>query len=212
MDALALQARETVYPPSPPAATSEAGAGVSAIQVRDKAFNPSDFLVDVRQVFLRIEQARSELSPELLRPVLSDQAWATERVRMEADAAVGSHHIHAMLDIDQVQLIAASADEVWDAVTARVRARSADHIVGNEGQALGSDNTIVPWHMHITFQRNAGLQSNPLAGLNLNDCGACGAPFDIDDAGYCRACRKHITGGEYDWVVTAIGEPALGAS
>jgi hypothetical protein len=67
---------------------------------------------------------------------------------------------------------------------------------------VGGDNTVRRWHDELTFERNAGRTSNPLAGVAAGFCPGCGALADIDDQGRCKACGEHVTGGEYDWVLT----------
>ena len=35
-------------------------------------------------------------------------------------------------------------------------------------------------------------------------CANCGAPLHVTMAGECEHCGVHVTGGEFDWVVSKI--------
>jgi uncharacterized protein with PIN domain len=56
-----------------------------------------------------------------------------------------------------------------------------------------------------TFVRTAGKSHR--AEATAANCPSCGAPLDnVSESGVCGYCDARITGGEYDWVLSAIDQ------
>ena len=48
------------------------------------------------------------------------------------------------------------------------------------------------------------VSHDPDPGLLMRTCANCGAPLRVGMAGACEHCGVHVTGGEFDWVVSKI--------
>jgi predicted lipid-binding transport protein (Tim44 family) len=195
-------------PPSPAPADAGASAGIAAIQAHDPGFNVGGLLAQAREVFLRLEQLRSELDLSGLRPYVSDALWQAEVARAEATRAAGRQQVHAFLEVHAIVVARADCGADGDRLSLRVTAESADHLIDTRsGQQVSGDNNLVPWTANMVLVRGPGLISNPLRGLQAHSCPSCGATFNIGEDGRCRACGEHVTGGEFDWILSQIETP-----
>ena len=61
--------------------------------------------------------------------------------------------------------------------------------------------TSAPYSEYWTLIRSAGKQGKPQTTATCNNCGA---PLKINMAGECEHCGAHVTGGEFDWVLSKI--------
>jgi uncharacterized protein with PIN domain len=89
-------------------------------------------------------------------------------------------------------------------VTVRIYARMRDWTEDRDGNVVGgsrSEDRI--FSEYWTFLRSAGGAGRPRE--NLDQCPSCGAPLDrVSETGVCGYCEAKITGGEHDWVLSAI--------
>jgi predicted lipid-binding transport protein (Tim44 family) len=182
-----------------------AEVGIAVIQAHDPHFLPGDFLAEARTTFVRLDESRNEVLPRLVRPLVGDAFYAGEVARAEAAGSEGRHLVDAYLDVSGVTLAAASSDGTTDRLVARVTATSAIHEIDlNHSTLLSGSNTIRRWHAELTFERSAAARSDALRADAAGMCPACGELDTVNDAGECAACGKHVTGGEFSWVL--VGE------
>jgi len=117
--------------------------------------------------------------------------------------------VHAFLEVHSIVVADASAGADGDRLSLRVTAESADHVIDTDsGRQISGDNNLLPWTASMVLVRGPGLTSNPLVGMQAHSCPSCGASFNIGEDGRCRGCGKHITGGEFDWILSRIDTPA----
>ena len=196
-------------PPLPTQAEAGASSGLAAIQAHDPAFNIGGLLAEARETFLRLEQVRGDLDLPGLRPYVSDDLWQAEVARAEAARARGRQPVHAFLEVHSIVVADASSGADGDRLSLRVTAESADHVIDTDsGRQISGDNNLLPWTASMVLVRGPGLTSNPLVGIQAHSCPSCGASFNIGEDGRCRGCGKHITGGEFDWILSRIDTPA----
>ena len=191
------------HDPGPLPVADAAVAGVIAIGKRDPGFLAGDFLAYARGLFLKIDAARNEMAPELVRAFVGDAFYLAEQSRAEQSRAEGRNRVEAFLDVSGVSLERAAVDGGREEITVRVSATSAAHVIDlSRGVVVSGTNTVVRWTADLAFERAAGAVSSPLRGAAGGFCPNCQAADDIADDGHCRACGEHVTGGEYDWVLT----------
>jgi predicted lipid-binding transport protein (Tim44 family) len=196
-------------PPSPLLADDAASAGLAAIQGHDPAFNIGGILAEARETFLRLEQLRSELDLSGLRPYVADALWEAEVAREEAARADGRQQVHSFLEVHSIVVAGAASDAAGDHLSLRVTAQSADHVLDTQsGRQVAGDNNLSTWTATMFLDRGPGLTSDPLRGLQAHSCPSCGASFNIGQDGRCRGCGQHVTGGEFDWVLSRVETPA----
>ena len=206
------------YAVAPALADPASAAGIAAIRAHDPTFSVGDVMAEFRELFFNLEQSRAMMQPSAVRPYLADPLWRAEVARAEAGLRDGRHQVRAFLDIKSMVLAEAGSDDAGDRLLIRVEAQSADHLVDTRlGQVVSGDNQLRPWTEDLLFTRGPGLVSNPLRGTQVHQCPSCGAPFDIGDDGNCRSCGRHVTAGEFDWILSEIhaapgasGKPASG--
>lgn len=205
-------ARAALLGESPPAqaqADADASAGLAAIQAHDPAFSISGLLAEARETFLGLEQVRSELDLSGLRPYVGDSLWQAEVARAQAAQAAGRQQVRAFLEVHSIVVAGAQSDADGDRLYLRVTAQSADHLVDTQsGRQISGDNNLSPWTANMVLVRGPGLTSDPLRGLQAHSCPSCGASFNIAEDGRCLGCDNHVTGGEFDWILSRIETPA----
>jgi ribosomal protein S27AE len=195
-------------PPAPAQADDDASAGLTAIQAHDPAFNIGGLLAEARETFLRREQVRSELDLAGLRPYVGDSLWQAEVARAQTAQAAGRQQVHAFLEVQSIVVAGAHSGADGDRLSLRVTAQSAEHLVDTQsGRQISGDNYLAPWTANMVLARGPGLTSDPLRGLQAHSCPSCGASFNIAEDGRCLACGKHVTGGEFDWILSRIETP-----
>ncbi|MEA2682857.1 MAG: hypothetical protein QOK05_1185 [Chloroflexota bacterium] len=208
MDAMAAQNAEHPWTGdviARPNLAGDSAAGIAAIQDRDPAFNPTDLVVEAREVFLKLEEGRNQLSTDEIRPMVCDQLYAGEVDRARQMRAGGRNEVRAYLDINRVTLTSVSTDGRRDRLVARVDAISARSVVDlRTGELLEGSAVTHPWAEELVFERSARVKTNALTGLLANRCPACGAPSQVSAEGLCVACGNHVTGGEQDWILMAV--------
>lgn len=203
--------------PAKPTLAGEAGEGIAAIQKHDPAFNAAEMVVEAREIFLKLEDARNKLHPGTVRATIGDALYAREFDRARQVAASGRNEVRAYLDISHVTLTSAGTDGRRDRLVARVDAVSSRSVVDlRTGDLLEGSSVTNPWAEELVFERSAGAVTNPVSGLLAHRCPACGQPSEVSDDGLCVHCGQHVTGGERDWIlvevrpltVAAEGQPA----
>ena len=205
---LAAMAAGSGHEPRPSSVVSpDAAAAVTALQARDRAFNPTDFVVGARHAFLAVVEGRADLAPATSRAYLSDELWTVEQARIDHDRTAGQHAVRAYLDIDGFSIVSADTGADRDRLTVRVSARSADHRVElHTGVLLDGSSEVLPWTEDLIFERSAGAVTRPLRGLADGVCPNCSAELSVDAGGTCRSCGASLTDGSLDWVMTGMGE------
>jgi predicted lipid-binding transport protein (Tim44 family) len=208
MSAMAAQNAEhpwTGSDPAKPSLAGDAGEGIAAIQKRDPSFNASDLVVEAREVFLELEEARNQLHPGEVRAMVGDALYAREVDRARRIAASGRNEVRAYLDIRQVTLTSAGTDGRRDWLVARVDAVSARSVIDLHTGNLAEGSLVThPWAEELVFERSAGAVTNPLSGLLAHRCPACGQPSGVSEDGLCVHCGQHVTGGERDWILIEV--------
>jgi predicted lipid-binding transport protein (Tim44 family) len=199
------------YAAAAPLAAPAAASGISAIQAHDPDFSVGDVVAEARELFFNLEQSRTMMDPSAVRPYLSDALWQAEVARADAALRDGRHQVRAFLDIKSVLLVGAGSDGGGDRLVIRVGAQSADHLIDTWlGRVISGDNQLGPWTEDLVLTRRPGLVSDPLRGIQVHDCPSCGAPLDVTADGTCRACGRHVTAGEFDWILSEIQVPPSG--
>jgi predicted lipid-binding transport protein (Tim44 family) len=197
-------------PPVAPLADAAATSGIAAIQAHDPDFSVGDILAEAREIFLGLEQGRSRMDPSSVRPYVSDALWQAESARAQAARASNRNTVRAFLDIKSILVARAHSDANGDSLSLRVSADSADHVIDvDTGELVSGSNDLFPWTENLILVRGPGLKSDPLRGIEAHQCPNCGAPAQVGDDGVCVSCGKHVTGGEFDWIVWGIEEARL---
>jgi predicted lipid-binding transport protein (Tim44 family) len=182
-----------------------AAPGVAAIQKHDAAFNAQDLVVEAREVFFKLEEARNQLRPAEIRALVGDDLYAAEVQRAAQVRAAGRNEVRAYLEINDLTFIQAGCSGGRDRLVARVSAVSARSLVDlHGGDLVEADPTVRPWAEDMIFERSSTAGTNALTGLLAHRCPACGEPAQVAEDGRCVFCARHVTGGELDWILLQV--------
>ena len=118
--------------------------------------------------------------------------------------AEGRRNVMEHLTITDVRPIRVVHGRVFDDLTVRISAASADYEVDAAGQVVFGDRTVRPFTEQWTFQRSVGVATTGKPGTLENTCPSCGAPVALTQIGECRYCKAAVTSGKFDWVVSRI--------
>lgn len=208
MNAMAAQVAEhpwSGHDPTAPKLGVGAADGIAAIQLHDPAFNASEVVVEAREVFLKLEDARNTLRPSEVRAMVGDILYAREADRARQVAAAGRNEVRAYLDINDVTIVEAGSAAGWDRLVVRVSAVSARSVVDlHSGTLLEGSAVTHAWSEDLLFERRATSTTNALTGLLAHRCPECGEPAQVSDDGLCASCGRHVTGGEKDWILVNV--------
>jgi len=182
--------------------------GLAAIRAHDPDFNPETFKSDVERSFFVVQEAWSDLKPDLSRRVMADGIWQQHRTQIEGYQSKGIRNMMDGLAIGRVDLLRASSDDQSDTLVTRVTATCADYDVEiASGKVVrGNKHDMEPWQEDWVFQRSSKATTKPGGGTMQQKCPNCGAPLDLDLAGVCKYCRAPVMSGQYDWVLTRIDQ------
>ena len=192
--------------PHSPAA--DPAAGLSAITAHDPDFNVETFKSAVERSFFVVEEAWTELKPDMSRRVMADGLWQQHRSQIEGYQHNGTRNVLDGLAVGRVDVIDASSDDQFDTITTRILAACADYDVEvASGKVIrGNKHDMTNWQEDWVFQRSSKATTKAAGGTMQQKCPNCGAPLDLDLAGVCKYCRAPVMSGAYDWVLARIDQ------
>jgi hypothetical protein len=104
--------------------------------------------------------------------------------------------------ITRLELVNATTDAYYDAVTVRLYATGLDFTISEDGRLMsGSQSIQRAYSEYWTLIRGAQKKKTD---KGEKQCPNCGAPLKISMTGNCEYCAVKVTGGEYDWVLSRI--------
>ena len=196
--------------PSPPRQTTVRAAQAVLDQIRgdDPAFDSEVFLQHAQMAYFLVQEAAQARNPEQARPYLGDAEYLKLQSRAKDLERKHQRQVLDNLNVQGMHLIAAQHGAPGDAVTVRIDAVAADHMVDDgDGKVVEGDLEDRRFSVYCTFQRAAGTKT-PSAGVLDNKCPNCGSPLSLDEAGSCRHCGAAVGSGHFDWVLARIETPA----
>ena len=187
---------------------ADPSAGLSAIAAHDPEFNVETFKSAVERSFFVVEEAWTELKPDMSRRVMADGLWQQHRSQIEGYQHNGTRNVLDGLAVGRVDVIAASSDAQFDTITTRILAACADYDVEvASGKVIrGNKHDMSNWQEDWVFQRSSKATTKAAGGTMQQKCPNCGAPLDLDLAGVCKYCRAPVMSGDYDWVLARIDQ------
>ena len=191
-------------PSAAPAANGVQG-GIAAIRQHDPAFDEARFVSDAERAFFTVQQAWTDLKPDMSRRVMADNIWQQHRVQIESYVSNHKRNVLENLAIANATIVGAFTDGAYDTVMLRFRAGCADYDVDTtNNKVVRGNKNFTQWTEDWCFQRSAKATTKVQGGTMAQRCPNCGAPLDLDLAGVCKYCRAPVMSGAYDWVLTRI--------
>jgi predicted lipid-binding transport protein (Tim44 family) len=201
--------RGAMLPGSSPVAMASDGLsdGIAAITAHDPAFDETAFLGEAERAFFVVQQAWTDLKPDLSRRVMADGLWQQHKAQIDGYVAQGRRNVLEQLAVGNARVIAAHSDQSYDTLTLRFLAACADYDIDvKTGKVVRGNRNVEQWTEDWVFQRSASATTKQAGGTLSSKCPNCGAPLDLDLAGVCSYCRAPVMSGKYDWVLTRIDQ------
>jgi predicted lipid-binding transport protein (Tim44 family) len=178
--------------------------GIAGLRAADAGFEIDAFLTRAKTGFMALQDAWCKQNLEAGRGFLSPGAYFAWRAQLETMAAEGRRDVMEGLNIRAIEPMRVVHGRVFDDLTVRIAAASADYEVDATGRVVFGDRSMRPFMEDWTFQRSVGVATSAKAGTLENTCPSCGAPLLLTQIGECRYCKAAVTSGKFDWVVSRI--------
>lgn len=190
---------------TPLVAAPDLAVRMRELSARHPDFQWAAFQERVTETFLAIQAAWSAGKYEAARPYETDFLFQQHRYWIERYRREGLRNRLSNVQVVSVVPAKVVMDAYVEAITVRVFARMRDWTETQDGRLVGGSKTSARvFSEYWTFLRSAGAQG---ASHTLTQCPSCGAPLDkVNETGVCGYCEAKITGGEFDWVVSAIDQ------
>lgn len=175
---------------------------MAAIAARDPSVTWDALSRRVGTIFNSLQISWSRREEPLLRPLVSDALYHYLRYWLESYRKAGLRNVTEGSRITRMELADARTDAWLDAVVVRVFASGMDVTLAEDGRHVSGDKKRErAYSEYWTLIRSVRRQGTP---ADDRVCPNCGAPLQVEMAGNCRSCRAHVTGGEFDWVLSKI--------
>jgi predicted lipid-binding transport protein (Tim44 family) len=178
--------------------------GIANLRAADPAFDLTAFRSRVATAFMSLQDAWCRQDLEKGRVFMSPGAYFAWRAQLETMAAEGRRNVMEGLAVRDVSLTRVVHGRVYDDLTVRITAESADYEVDKDGHIVFGDRIVRPFQEEWTFQRSVGVATANKPGTLENTCPNCGAPIVLTQIGQCRYCKAAVTSGRFDWVLSHI--------
>lgn len=181
----------------------DADARWSELIVADPQLTQPGLLARLDVIYRELYAAwdRNELATA--RPYLSDGLADYLTYWIDAYKQQGLRNRLVDMRVTNAELAKVTRDRWYDAVTIRLWGTGKDFVVRHRDGHLirGSKRSDRPYSEYWTLIRSAGRKGAPRVD---RACGNCGAPAVVGMSGACTHCGAHVTGGEFDWVLSKI--------
>jgi predicted lipid-binding transport protein (Tim44 family) len=178
--------------------------GIAGLRAADASFDINAFLSRVKTGFMALQDAWCKQNLEAGRAFLSPGAYFAWRAQLEIMAAEGRRNVMEGLTVSAIEPMRVVHGRVFDDLTVRIAAASADYEVDAAGRVVFGDRSVRPFTEEWTFQRSVGVATSNKGGTLESTCPSCGAPLVLTQIGECRYCKAAVTSGKFDWVVSRI--------
>jgi predicted lipid-binding transport protein (Tim44 family) len=203
---------QAAAPPPPPPTPDQVQEGLAAIKAHDPGFEETRFINDAERAFFTVQQAWTELKPDMSRRVMADGIWQQHRVQIEGYESAHKRNVLEGLAIANASIISASSDATYDTIVLRLLAGCADYDIDvTNDKIVRGNKDFTQWTEDWCFQRSSEATTKTEGGTMAARCPNCGAPLDLDLQGVCKYCHEAVMSGKYDWVLTRIEQVLNGS-
>jgi hypothetical protein len=153
-------------------------------------------------IFSEFQTAWSGRDLAAMRPFLSDSLFQTQAYWVEAYKQQRLRNVTERARITGLEIAKVGADRFYDSITVRLWATGLDYTVSDDGKVVsGNRGRERAYSEYWTLIRGSGRSAPTHTDKS---CSNCGAPLQINMAGYCEYCKAKVTSGEFDWVLSKI--------
>jgi hypothetical protein len=178
-------------------------ARLASLAADDAAFAEPQLLARLRMIYDELNRgwAANELAP--VRGLVSDGLYDYLSYWTSAYAKQGLRNLLVDMRVTKTAIAKVERDRWYDAITIRLWGTGKDFVVRDEtGRVVrGSKHLERAYSEYWTLIRSAERKGPAKTDAT---CANCGAPLKVGMAGACDHCGAHVTGGEFDWVLSKI--------
>ena len=167
----------------------------------DPAVDQASLEARLALIFRELGAAWTQNQVAPIRGFVSDGLYDYLQYWVDAYRRQGLRNVLVDQRITRTELAKVMRDRWYHAVTFRVWATGKDYVVRGDDVVRGSRYRERPYSEYWTLIRSASRTGPAKADRS---CGNCGAPLEVTMAGACNYCGAHLTGGEFDWVLSKI--------
>jgi uncharacterized Zn finger protein (UPF0148 family) len=145
--------------------------------------------------------SKNDIAP--VRGLVSDGLYDYLDYWVTAYKQQGLRNLMRDTKITRSELAKVVSDRWYDAVTMRIWATGLDYVIDEKSGRVvrGSKRKPRPYSEYWTLIRSSQRKGPTVTSRT---CGNCGAPLDVTMAGACTHCGAHVTGGEFDRILSKI--------
>jgi len=175
-----------------------------ALCARHPDFEPGEFTPWAAKIFVKLQEAWSELRWERARPYLTDPLFQSLRYQIEQYRRSGYRNHSDAIEVQRIEYVKAALDPYYESVTLRIRASMLDWTTNETGAVVGGSKARPRlFSEYWTFVRAVGTGR---AGItNPEQCPSCAGPLDrVNVGGVCEYCGTRLSAAEHSWVLSKI--------
>ncbi|MCF0125299.1 MAG: Tim44 domain-containing protein [Clostridia bacterium] len=173
----------------------------------DENFNKEEFLLWVKDVFVKMQNAWSKRDLSTLRVYQADALY--EQSRLQVQGYIDRKQINMLerICVEGAELMAFRQSGDKDIIEVRLKSKMQDYIIDEETKNIirGQKDVEKRSTYKMTFIRTTG-EKTETAGTTVKttNCPNCGAPTEITSSGKCQYCGSVITSGTFNWILSSI--------
>ena len=208
-------------PPKPLVMDPDRNVGMRDLAARDPSFTMQDFEGKVKEVFLELQSAWSNLDWEKTRPLQTKSLYQTNLFwieRFRRRRWCNRLDDPTLLKVFPVKI---EKDAFYDTITVRITAMGKDYTLNENNEVIsGSKSVPVEFREYWTFIRRTGFCAAEAKDEAMADdfsggqdgakeaqhCPNCGAPVPDAAAQECPYCGSVIESSEFDWTLAFIDQ------
>lgn len=180
---------------------------LSAVTLKDAAFNKEKFIGWTKEVFITLQTAWMQRDWAKIRPFEKEELYRQHELQLQEYIQNGRINVIERINVNQAYLHKYERDKDYEQLTVYMQVRMVDYIKDEKTGAVlkGNPNEDCRMKYLLTFMRRNGVLTNSAtSNKSTVSCPNCGAPVNITSAGKCEYCGSIVVTGDFDWVLSDI--------
>lgn len=195
--------QQTIYNQLPTGESVKKANGYDRFIANNPDFNEDNFKNNVRDAFMKIQQAWQDQDISPVRKFISDGVYQRFNTQFKMMRMLKQTNRLSDIDIKNIYIDRVETDGLYDIVHTAIHAGITDHFVSEIDHSLdsgGREEFVEYW----SFIKKRGKPRVDI--YSTDNCPNCGAPLpkDMGEMSRCDACGTQTNSGEYDWVLSEI--------
>jgi uncharacterized Zn finger protein (UPF0148 family) len=169
----------------------------------DPELTKAALLARLAMIYAQLNAAWTAGDLRPIRGLVSDGLYDYLAFWLEAYRRQGLRNVLTGMRITRTEIARLSRDAYFDAIAIRLWGTGRDYVIRVPGgeHVRGAKHRDRAYSEYWTLIRTANRKGAPAAAPT---CGHCGAPLKVSQSGECEYCGAHVTGGEFDWILSKV--------